>query len=140
MAMATETKDLDLVLKIEWSGPSNREAEELASALAEAGSVSVSQAHTARATMAAGEIVLTILASAATQAIIHVAIDKLRDYVKHKISAGRVERKKAPDMTIIVKGKDANAVEKLISLRLATVDFAARFMNDLGEEIAKAIG
>jgi len=128
------------VLRIEWNGPSGLDAEELASALSVAGSVPVNQDPTAKANMAAGEIVLTILASAATQAIIHVALDKLRDYLKEKISAGRAERKKAPNMRVIVQGKDAKPVEKLISLRLATVDFAAEFMDNLGDEIAKAIG
>jgi hypothetical protein len=128
------------VLRIEWSGPSGQDAEGLAAALDEAGPVSVNQAPTAKASMAAGEIVLTIIASAATQAIIHVAMDKLREYIKEKISAGQTARKKAPNMTIIVQGKDTKPVEKLISLRLATVDFAAEFMDNLGDEIAKAIG
>jgi hypothetical protein len=134
------TAAAEQVLKIEYSGPSRQDAEELASVLAEAGSVPVSQAPTAKASMATGEIILTILASAATQAIIHVAIDKLREYVHKKILAGRSEGKKAPNMKIIVQGKGAKPVQKLISLRLATLDFAAEFMDNLGDEIAKAIG
>jgi hypothetical protein len=134
------TATADQVLKIEYSGPSRQDAEELASALAEAGSVPVNQASTAKASMATGEIVLTILASAATQAIIHVAIDKLREYLRDRISAGRTGGRKAPNMTIIVRGKSGKPVHKLISLRLATLDFAAEFMDNLGDEIGKAIG
>jgi hypothetical protein len=134
------TAAADQVLKIEYSGPSRQDAEELASALAEASSVPVSQAPNAKTNLGAGEIVLTILASAATQAVIHVAIDRLREYVRGKILAGHSKGKKVPDMKIIVYGKGTKPIQKLISLRLATLDFAAEFMNNLGDEIAKAIG
>lgn len=133
------TAAAEQALRIKWNGPSGQDAEELASALSVAGSVPLNQDPTARATMAGGEIVLTILASAATQAIIHVALDKLRDYIKEKIAAGRIERKKAPNMRVIVQGKNVHPAEKLISLRLATADFAAEFIKDLGDEVAKAI-
>jgi ADP-ribosylglycohydrolase len=133
------TDAADQVLKIEYSGPSRQDAEELASALAEASPVTVNQAPCAKASMATGEIVLTILASAATQAVIHVAIDRLREYMNKKILAAHHKGGKAPNMRVLIHWKSAKPIQKLISLRVATVDVVAQFIDNLGDEITKAI-
>jgi hypothetical protein len=133
------TAPVQEVLRIEYSGPSRHDADELASVLAEAASVPVNQAPNSKASMAIGEIVLTIAASAATKALVDIAIDKLRDYLRDKILATRSERNKAPNLKIILQGMGSKPIQRLISLRVATLEFAAEFVKNLGEDVAKSI-
>jgi hypothetical protein len=127
------------LLKIEYSGPCRHDAEDLASTLAETSSVSAQPSPGSKASMAIGEIILTIAATAATKALISVIVDQLREYLKSRILKRETEEDQAPNLRVIVHRPASRPVEKLIALRAASVDLAAEFAKNLGEELLKPV-
>ena len=142
MPMAKEAeKSADKILTIEYRGPAKRDAELLAQSI-RTGGVPVGEPVAAtddKATMAIGEIVVTIIASAAARALLEVTMTHLRDYL-----VSRIERESgksdAPNVQVLVaKETGGTAAKKLISLRVATAEFVTKFIKEVGDEVVRTV-
>jgi hypothetical protein len=127
------------ILRIEYSSGAQADADALAADLAEVGNVPVQKAANSKASMAVGEVILLIAASSATKALIDIAIDRLREYLLRRIGERPADRTEAPNIRVVVERPGMKATQKLLSLRVATVDFAAEFIKQLGDAVAKSI-
>lgn len=130
------------ILAIEYRGPAKQDAESLANGF-RAGGVTLNpprEAADGKATLAVGEIILTIVASAAARALLDVTLDKLRMYMVNRIQ-GNTLTSESPNLQISVAKENGQVVaRKLVSLRVASVEFVTKFVKEVGEAVVKAVG
>jgi hypothetical protein len=139
MTTSSENQFQQPTLLIEYCGPARRDAELLAHNLRMAGIAADDPVLSAdaQATMAIGEIVVTIVASAAARALLDVAMEHLRGFLISRVQ-GTSQDSDAPNMQVLVAKPDGTvATRKLISLRVATADLITKFVKDVGNEVLR---
>ncbi len=100
------------VISIAFYGNAGEDAEQLREALAQSPAevMGVSERGRGEVDMAAAEIVITIVATAAAKAVASVALGYVEAYVRRKIE----ERKGGPDLQLVLKrGEDGKTVDRI---------------------------